>query len=299
MGSVQKLATVVIIGLVGFATLLIVYLADESFRQDSRAATQQELAIERGTELYITYCLQCHGPEGLGAAANDGRIGGVLNQDRYRSDDPAVRQEAEEWARFRILNGAPAEADIEDKRMPAFSDELNSEQVDDLVTMIMNVDWDYVYNQSVLTTGQTVAQETCAESPDDPVCENIEEAPPVYPTAPPQEQQTEGQQQRSEQVEGTPTGGQQAAATLEAQDPFAWSTNQLTLQPGDTIQVTNVGVAQHDFSVDEFGLKENLPSGEPVMITIPADAQPGQYEFYCSVPGHAESGMVGTLTIEG
>lgn len=299
MGSVQKLATVVIIGLVGFGTLLIVYLADETFRQDSRAATQEELAIERGTELYITYCLQCHGPAGLGATANDGRIGAALNAERYLTDDPAIRQESEEWIRFRLANGAPAERDDEDKIMPAFSDELNSEQVDDLVTLILSGSWDYVYNQTVLTTGETVAQETCAENPNDPICENIEEAPPVYPTAPPNEQQTEGQQQPQEASGGSGTGGQQIAATLEAQDPFAWSTNQLTVRPGDIIQATNVGAAEHNFVVDELGIETDLPNGEPVNITIPADAQPGQYEFYCSVPGHRESGMVGTLTIQG
>jgi mono/diheme cytochrome c family protein/plastocyanin len=297
VGSVQKLATVVIIGLVGFATLLIIYLADESFRQDSRAATQHELAIERGTELYITYCLQCHGPAGNGATEQGEepqRIGADLNSERYLTDDPAVLQEAEDRIRLRLANGAPADAEDDRKLMPAFGDELNSEQVDDLVTMILSGSWDYVYNESVLTTGETVALETCAATPtpDEPFCENIEEAPPVYPTAPPQETPEEEQQAQA------PTDAQ-AAATLDAQDPFAWSTNELTLRPGDTIQVTNVGMAQHDFSVDEFGLNENLPPGEPVMITIPADAQPGQYEFYCSVPGHAESGMVGTLTIQG
>ena len=33
-------------------------------------------------------------------------------------------------------------------------------------------------------------------------------------------------------------------------------------------------------------------------VTIPADAEPGEYQFYCSVPGHAQAGMVGTLVIQ-
>ena len=82
MGAVQKLATVVIIGLVALATVLVVYLADEPNRRGGETTEQEALALERGTALYITYCLQCHGPAGLGRDGQEdpARIGAPLNQ---------------------------------------------------------------------------------------------------------------------------------------------------------------------------------------------------------------------------
>ena len=32
--------------------------------------------------------------------------------------------------------------------------------------------------------------------------------------------------------------------------------------------------------------------------TVEADARAGEYEFYCSVPGHEQGGMKGTLTVK-
>lgn len=297
MGAVQKLATVVIIGLVALATVLTVYIAREPDRRGGESTEQEDIAIVRGTELYIQYCLQCHGPSGLGAAGGDGRVGGVLNREEfYQSDDPAQQQLAADWAHFRIQYGVPPSPLETDKIMPAFGTELNGEEIDSLVYLILNADWDYVYNQAVLETGLTVAEAECEEDPESAVyCDNLEEAPPVYPTAPPQvipEEESAG-------------GGEEEAASgdaaveIAAQDPYSWSQTEVTVQPGDTIAVVPASL-QHDFTVDELGISEDLPpGGETVMVTIPDDAEPGDYEFYCSVPGHAESGMVGTVTIEG
>jgi uncharacterized cupredoxin-like copper-binding protein len=98
------------------------------------------------------------------------------------------------------------------------------------------------------------------------------------------------------------TGGGDAASgdviELEAQDPFAWSVYEIEAAPGQVIRATNVGLLEHNFVVDELGIAEDLPSGEPVDITIPEDAPVGdEYFYYCSVPGHREGGMEGTLTI--
>lgn len=295
MGAVQRLATVVIIGLVALATVLTVYIADEPNRRDGEASEQDVVAIERGTDLYIQYCLLCHGPSGLGATGGDGRIGGVLNQPSYQSDDPAVQQQQEDWARFRITYGVDPAPIVVEKVMPAFGTELNVEEINDLVYMIMNVNWDYVYNESVIQTGQAKHDAECAATPDLEGCGEGEVAiEPAYPTAPPPTEESTG-----EGGAATPAAdGAAPVATVEASDTNQWSVTEITAKPGDTIQVNNPGVLAHDFTVDEFGIEDPLAGGAQTTVTIPADAAPGTYTFYCSVPGHREQGMEGTLTIE-
>ncbi len=306
MGAVQKLATVVIIGLVALATVLVVYLADEPVRRDAETTEQEALAIERGTKLYITYCLQCHGPMGYGAAADETpkRIGPRLNQDRnmdtettplFQSDDPVMQARAEAYIRYSIIYGKPSDPRLV-KVMPAFGADLNVEEINDLVYMIMYGNWQYVYNQALLTTGQAQAQAECDADPtDEEACHNAHSGEyAVYPTVPP------AAETETEAADSTPVVGEDGAIVLEAQDPFNWSLSEITVKPGDTIQVVNTGALDHDFVVDELGIDEPLaPGSEPVTVTIPADAAPGEYRFYCSIPGHAESGMVGTLIIEG
>lgn len=335
MGAVRKLATVVIVGLVALSTLLVVYLAAEPARRDDETTEQNAVSIERGTSLYITYCLQCHGPAGLGMAeeVEPRRTGGILNQDavypedgqanlaaNYQSDDPVQQGIAEDWLRYRITYGVPADqmrANFEGEvLMPAFGNDLNVEEINDLVYLIMNGDWDYVYNTAVHETGVAVAEAECAENPDAEYCDDTSHAPAAYPTPPApanapdttsesaepqgtpetlpeQDPGTEGAEE-----EAAPAEGEGSSIEIEAVDT-AFSETELTVKPGDTITMTNTGFLEHDFTVDELGIHEVTPSnGDTVTITIPEDAEAGEYEYYCSVPGHREQGMVGTLTVE-
>ena len=70
--------------------------------------------------------------------------------------------------------------------------------------------------------------------------------------------------------------------------------------PADTdVEVTlvNEGALPHDWNVEdtEFGT-EVIPGGEETTITVNLPA--GDYIYFCSVPGHREAGMEGTLTVE-
>ncbi|MGC4104905.1 MAG: cupredoxin domain-containing protein [Thermomicrobiales bacterium] len=311
MGAVQKLATVVMIGLVAMATVFLVYAANEPDRRDTQITRQDDLAIERGTELYITYCLQCHAPDGTGAMEGTGRIGGVLNQSKiadksglpivYQSDDPSMQVKAEHFIRYRLENGAPGDPRLT-LLMPAFGQDLNVEQINDLVYMIMHVDWNYVYNESVITTGHNEQTAVCATDSTNAICS--EKEPVAYPTVPPTVAPTADASAAATPAaasgdSGTTASGDTAGGPvleLDAQD-VTWSQKDITLKPGDTFTVKNTGVLLHDFVVDELGIKVDVASGESVTVTIPADAKPGTYTFYCSQPGHKESGMTGTLTI--
>lgn len=72
----------------------------------------------------------------------------------------------------------------------------------------------------------------------------------------------------------------------------------LTVAPGTTFEMISEGAAEHDFTVDALGVHVPVAPGETVEVTIPADAAPGEYEFYCSVVGHKAAGMVGTLVVQ-
>lgn len=107
----------------------------------------------------------------------------------------------------------------------------------------------------------------------------------------------------------TPAAADEATpAPAEAAEAAAYEVNavDIAFEPKElaipansdvTITITNTGALQHDFVVDALGIKsELLNSGESTTVTI--NAAPGAYEYYCSVPGHREAGMVGTLTVE-
>jgi plastocyanin len=65
-----------------------------------------------------------------------------------------------------------------------------------------------------------------------------------------------------------------------------------------TIDFTNASVVGHDVTVAQGATKIG---GTKVITkskaTLSVDLKPGTYAFYCSVPGHRQAGMQGTLTI--
>jgi plastocyanin len=96
---------------------------------------------------------------------------------------------------------------------------------------------------------------------------------------------------------GTETGEDGGAA------PFTVSAKEFVFDPATlsvpadeevTIEVVNSGTVEHDFTLDEAGVKIPTPATETASGSFTVAA--GTYTFYCSVPGHREAGMEGTLT---
>jgi uncharacterized cupredoxin-like copper-binding protein len=85
--------------------------------------------------------------------------------------------------------------------------------------------------------------------------------------------------------------------TVEMVD-LAFVPAELTI-PADTdvtIALPNTGAATHDFTIDDLGIHVVARSAETATVTI--NAPPRRYEFYCSIPGHKQGGMVGTLIVQ-
>jgi uncharacterized cupredoxin-like copper-binding protein len=62
-----------------------------------------------------------------------------------------------------------------------------------------------------------------------------------------------------------------------------------------TIDFHNLEAVPHDFTIDDLDVKTVIDPNADTSVTF--DAPPGVYTFYCSIPGHRDAGMEGTLTV--
>lgn len=98
-------------------------------------------------------------------------------------------------------------------------------------------------------------------------------------------------------------GGTGETLSFEA-DPegaLAYTTTEATAKAGTvTVEFDNPQALTHDVAIEdssgaEVGKTELIADGTD---TTTVDLKPGTYTFYCTVPGHREAGMEGTLTVE-
>jgi plastocyanin len=98
-------------------------------------------------------------------------------------------------------------------------------------------------------------------------------------------------------------GAQGSAVTLQlAASPteIAYDKKSLSSRPGEvTIEFDNPAAIEHDVAIEQDG--EEIAASDLITegkTSVSADLAAGTYRFLCTVPGHAEAGMEGTLTVK-
>jgi cytochrome c oxidase subunit 2 len=79
---------------------------------------------------------------------------------------------------------------------------------------------------------------------------------------------------------------------------FAFDPDEIEVKAGEDVAIvlTSTDIL-HDFTIDELDAHVAADAGETAAGGLRADG-PGSYTFYCTVSGHREAGMEGTLVVE-
>ncbi|HEX5594384.1 MAG TPA: plastocyanin/azurin family copper-binding protein [Solirubrobacterales bacterium] len=116
------------------------------------------------------------------------------------------------------------------------------------------------------------------------------------------EEAKEKAEEAKKEAEGG-SGGSGASIDVEA-DPsgnLAFTTDTISAKAGkDTVNFTNSSPVPHDVRIEdesgkEVGGTEVLSEGAE---SAEVELKPGTYTYFCSVPGHRQAGMEGTLTVK-
>jgi plastocyanin len=100
---------------------------------------------------------------------------------------------------------------------------------------------------------------------------------------------------------GKPAVAKDGTIEIDA-DPsgqLAFVTSKASASPGPlTIEMGNKSTVQHDIAIEGNGVTGKGPVvGQGGTSEFKVDLKPGEYTYFCSVQGHREGGMQGTLTV--
>ncbi|HVB64845.1 MAG TPA: plastocyanin/azurin family copper-binding protein [Nitrolancea sp.] len=109
-----------------------------------------------------------------------------------------------------------------------------------------------------------------------------------------------GNAEQSASIKGTPLVSNSKLTLSEKEFSITPATATATTGRID-FTINNDGTIVHSFAVDVAGkvfTSSDVQPGKsiPFSVTI---SEPGDYTFYCAVPGHEALGMKGTLTVTG
>jgi plastocyanin len=93
-------------------------------------------------------------------------------------------------------------------------------------------------------------------------------------------------------------GAETVKVSSPADGSLVFEPSKLTAKAGTvTIDYDNPSPVDHSIAIEAGG--ETLDESEIAVnatLTASADLEPGKFVYFCTVPGHREAGMVGTLT---
>ena len=108
----------------------------------------------------------------------------------------------------------------------------------------------------------------------------------------------------AEEEDETPPNTTGSGETVEVSvsgDSYSFNPATVTVLRDTLVRLTftNVGDAAHDFSIPALGVATPLVSpGSSRTIEFTVPSEPGSVEYICTVLGHRDLGMRGTLIIE-
>ena len=125
---------------------------------------------------------------------------------------------------------------------------------------------------------------------------------PEQPAIGPGEGGAAGERQEEQgSAGGQPSAGGPGGTLMLAADPtqIAYDKSSLQSRPGEvTIDFDNPAQVGHDVAIEQgsrqIAKTDVITDSE---TSVSTQLAPGRYVFYCTVPGHREAGMQGTLTV--
>jgi plastocyanin len=104
----------------------------------------------------------------------------------------------------------------------------------------------------------------------------------------------------------TTTGAADGGTTTVKMDEYSFDPDSLNVSRGGTIAVENDGSIAHNLTIErgpDPKEKSTKLAGTDTFLggkseDLKVDLDPGEYAMVCTVPGHRELGMVGTITVK-
>jgi plastocyanin len=97
----------------------------------------------------------------------------------------------------------------------------------------------------------------------------------------------------------TGEGGTHLTLTADPGGALSFDQTELTAAAGEiTIELVNDSGVPHNVEIEGNGVEEVSETISEGTTELTVTLEPGEYEFYCAIPGHREGGMEGTLTVE-